>query len=130
VIALLLALHCPDSFHLRWVAAQAEAFPPTRFEAIARVESGCNLATRLRGHHCLAKRDCEVGRFQIKPSTARKRCPGYNIWTYDGNVRCALTILGDNRVLLGLTDATRRFNGAGPASFEYLYKVLKREEAP
>jgi len=27
------------------------------------------------------------------------------------------------------TDATRRYNGSGPASYVYLYHVLKREEA-
>jgi len=125
VIALLLALalRCPDSFHLQYVAAQDSILPPARFEAIAWVESGCNLSPRLRGKlH-------EIGRFQITPSVARKRCPGTDVRVYRGNVQCALRILEENTWRLGLTDATRRYNGSGPASYVYLYHVLKREEA-
>jgi len=117
------ALHCPDSFHLQYVAAQDSIFPPARFEAIARVESGCNLSPRLRGKlH-------EIGRFQITPSVARHRCPETDVRTYKGNVACALRILEENMWHLGLTDATRRYNGSGPASYVYLYRVLKCEEA-
>src|SRR3989442_6143410 len=36
-------------------------------------------------HH---ERDCEVGRFQIKPSTARQRCPAIAVSTYAGNLAC------------------------------------------
>lgn len=127
MIALLFALHCGDDFHLRYVAEQA-AIPPTRFEAIARVESACNLNPRLRAHQCAAAHDCEVGRFQIRPSTARRRCPGVNIRTYRGNVDCAVRIFGENVDRWGVTDGTRRFNGAGPKTLEYLYHVLKAEE--
>ena len=122
-LLLVLALPCGDSFHLQWVASHESTFPATRFAAIARVESGCNLNPRLRGH---AR---EIGRFQIQPTVARHRCSGTNVWTYKGNVSCALRILEENMWRMGLTDATRRYNGSGPASLEYLYHVLKREES-
>ena len=125
MIALLLALAlpCGDSFHLQWVASHESTFPATRFAAIARVESGCNLNPRLRGHVG------EIGRMQIKPSTAKRRCPGVNVRAYKGNVSCALRILEENMWRMGLTDATRRYNGSGPDSYVYLYHVLKREES-
>lgn len=129
MIGLLLALHCGDDFFLKSVARQA-AISPTRFEAVARVESGCNLNPRLRGHHCLTLRDCEIGRFQIKPSTARLRCRGLNIRRYHDNVVCAAVILQQNIRSRGMVDGTRVFNGTGPATYEYLYKVLKTEETP
>jgi hypothetical protein len=122
-LALAGLLHCPDAFHLRWVAARESTFPPARFAAIAQVESGCNLNPRLRGAlH-------EIGRFQITPGVARRRCPGTDVRVYRGNVSCALRILEENMWHLGLTDATRRYNGSGPASYLYLYHVLKREES-
>ncbi len=120
---LALALPCGDSFHLQWEAAHESTFPPARFAAIARVESGCSMNPRLRGH---AR---EIGRFQIQPVVARHRCPALDVRTYRGNVACALRILEENMWRMGLTDATRRYNGSGPASYMYLYHVLKREES-
>jgi len=122
-LALAGLLRCPDAFHLRWVAARESTFPPARFAAIAQVESGCNLSPRLRG------RLHEIGRFQITPAVARHRCPETDARVYRGNVACALRILEENMRHLGLTDATRRYNGSGPASYVYLYHVLKCEEA-
>jgi hypothetical protein len=119
---------CGDSFHLQWMARES-AIPPARFESIARVETACNLSPRVRGHHCPNRRDCEVGRFQIKPSTARRRCAELNVWTYRGNTECALRILDENVREMGLVETTRRFNGAGPATYEYFWKVLKTEES-
>jgi hypothetical protein len=132
VILFLLALHCADDFHLRYEADHAAYTPPmeSRAAAIARVESACNLSPKLRAHACQShRRDCEVGRFQIRPSTARRRCVGLNIRTYHGNVDCFLKVFGEDVDRLGLTDATVRYNGYGPAgAYAYLYKVLKAEE--
>ena len=129
MILLLLALHCGDSFHLRY-EARAVGLPDRRVEAIARVETACNLNPRLRAHDCRApRRDCEVGRFQIKPSTARQRCSCVDVRTYRNNVACFLLTFAEDRARFGLTDATVRHNGYGPAgAYEYLYKVLKVEE--
>lgn len=126
MIALLLALHCADDAHLRYLAHR-DSLPAARVLSIARVESGCNLNPKLRAH--ASTRDREVGRFQIKPSTARMRCPGVNVFTYAGNVACFLKMFREDVRGFGVTDATVRHNGYGPAgAYEFLYKVLRSEE--
>ena len=132
MLALFLALQvCADSYHLRWLARERHV-PEARYEAIAHVESACNLDPLLRGHACWRAhwhlRDCEVGRFQIKPSTGRARCRDLNIWTYKGNTECAARTLREDAQRYGLTDATIRHNGTGEPALEYLRKVLRQEE--
>ena len=128
ILAVLTALHCGDDYHLKYESARA-GLPEERILAIARVESACNLDTRLRAHNC-NPRDCERGRFQIKPSTARRACPDLDTRRYTGNVACFFRIFGENVRRFGLTEATVRQNGYGPAgAYEFLYKVLKVEES-
>jgi len=129
VIALLLlvvAPRCGDSFHLRY-DAEMWRLPPQRVEAIARAESACNLDPKLLGHACRrTPRSCDRGRFQIRPATARRRCPTLDTRRYEDNVWCALGMLSADRARVGLTDATVGFNGRG--AYAYLYRVLKIEE--
>ncbi len=122
MILLTLALLCADNFHLQYAAEHA-GLPPERVVAIASVETRCNLSPRVRG------RAGEWGRFQIRVSTARRRCPGLNIRRYRGNVACFLVMFGQDVRRFGVTDATVRHNGYGPAgAYAFLYKVLKVEE--
>jgi hypothetical protein len=128
LLLLVLAPRCADSFHLRYEAARA-GLPPKRVEAVAYAESACNLDPRLLGHRCRATpRTCDRGRFQIRPATARSRCPDLNTRTYKGNVACALRMLAQDTRAVGLTDATIRQNGKGEAALAYLRRVLKIEE--
>lgn len=151
MIALLLAAllfsppHWPDRAHLDSVAGRDSLVAL----AVAWQESGANLNPRLRGHHCWYsylqynipahqdtnvvvthksvvhhEADCEVGRFQIKPSTARRRCPGLNVWTYDGNVRCFVHMLEEDAAAGGMLYAIRHHNGSGPRAADYLQRVL------
>lgn len=108
--------------------------------AMAWQESGDNLSTRLRGHHCWYSQrvvrgdsvvvlhhhesDCEVGRYQIKPSTARLRCPGLNIFTYAGNTRCFAKMFAEDTARRGIEFAITNHNGRGPRARAYLARVL------
>jgi hypothetical protein len=150
IAPLLLTLlgHCPDGGHLRYLAREA-GIPPARLEAVARVESGCNLSPRLRAHWCwhgvqaekvsqgdglpapevrrpaVHARDCEVGRFQVKPSTARRWCPGLDVFAYRGNTACAVRFLARLLDAWGVVGIAR-FNGERCDT--YLCKVLREEE--
>jgi len=75
-----------------------------------------------RTHH---EPDCEVGRFQIKPSTARFRCPNLNVFTYDGNLTCFARMFAQDAAKGGNLYAITRHNGAGAKAAEYLGRVLK-----
>jgi len=131
LLALAVLPRCADSFHLRWGAA-TQHLSPQRVEAVARVESGCNLSPLLRAHACWNRvvrlRDCEVGRFQIKPSTARARCRGLNVFTYSGNVACFFRMFGEDWARGGRTYATLRHNGSGPGAEHYLALVDRAED--
>jgi hypothetical protein len=79
-----------DAAHLR-LAARAAGVDERMVLAVAYVETRRNLDPRVLDQTCAhISRDCAVGRFQIKPSTARLRCPEENIRTYKGNVACFL----------------------------------------
>jgi hypothetical protein len=80
----------PDAYHLARLA-EAERVPRVVAWAVAWQESRTNLDPRLRPAGC--RNDCEVGRMQVKPSTAKRVCPTLNIWAYTGNVRCGLLYL-------------------------------------
>lgn len=138
IAALLLTLQIamPDSTNLRRLADSANV-PASAVLAIAWQESNANLDPRLRGHHCWwsirrdsatvivhHEPDCEVGRFQIKPSTARSRCPGLSIWHYDGNVQCFLKMFREDVDRYGVIDAIRRHNGSGRSALAYTESVL------
>ncbi len=73
-------------------------------------------------HH---EKDCEVGRFQIKPSTARRRCPGLDVFTYDGNLACFTRMFKEDTDTSGTLSAIVHHNGRGPKAQEYLNRVLK-----
>jgi len=108
--------------------------------AIAWEESRENLSPHLRGHHCWYTHrvvvedtvivrqhhepDCEVGRFQIKPSTARRRCPGLDVFTYVGNTRCFARMFAEDAEQHDIIYAITRHNGSGPRAREYLTRVL------
>jgi hypothetical protein len=108
--------------------------------AIAWEESRDNLNPHLRGHHCWYSYmtvsgdsvrvrhhhdpDCEVGRFQIKPSTARRRCPGLDIFTYGGNTRCFAKMFAADAAYRDIAYAITHHNGRGPRAREYLNRVL------
>lgn len=134
VLLAALQIVLPDQAHLVHLADSA-GLPPAVVEAIAWQESGVNLSPTLRGHHCWwstrvgetltihHERDCEVGRFQIKPSTGRARCPGLNIWVYDGNTHCFVTMFAADVRQYGLTAAIKRHNGSGRVADEYVERV-------
>lgn len=103
-----------------WWSARADSIP-----AGADVD-GSEVAVTRRGalyltHH---KRDCEIGRFQIKPSTGARRCPGLDVRTYAGNTRCFVRMFKQDGERYGYRDAIRRHNGAGPKAREYRDRVL------
>lgn len=58
--------------------------------------------------------DCEVGRAQIKPSTARRRCKGLTIWTHDGNVQCAVKMFAEDVAKYGVAKAVCVHNTGWP----------------
>src|SRR4029077_19542276 len=129
ILALALALRCPDAFHLRYEAARA-GLPPAAVLAVAEVESDCDVRPTLRGHYCWWRghhpRNCEVGRFQIKPSTARARCPGFNVFHYEDNVECFLWMFKRDTLTGGLFFAVEHQNGGGRKARAYVDKVLAR----
>ena len=87
-----LATGHPDAALLAAYAGAARV-PREGVWAIAWQETRHNLNPGIRGGLCRGKRDCEVGRMQVKPSTARRVCPSLDIFTYDGNVRCSVGLL-------------------------------------
>lgn len=129
----------PDRVHLVALADSAGIDAPAAL-AIAWEESAANLNPHLRGHHCWYttyaevgdltvtvqhhEHDCEVGRYQIRPSTARLRCPGLNILTYAGNTRCFATMFADDVRQQGRLYAIKHHNGHGAKADAYLKRVL------
>lgn len=104
-----LAQRLPDAHYLQHVADSA-GLKRSLVWAVAWTESRGNLNPKLRGHHCKARPNCEVGRFQIKPVTAAYRCPKINTRTYKGNVACAMKMLAEDG---GGERALRRWIGTG-----------------
>lgn len=130
--------HWPDRLTLVH-ASEVARVDPLATLAIAWEESRDDVNPHLRAHYCwhgefvtneglvvgaVHKADCEVGRFQIKPSTAKARCPSINIWTYSGNVRCFLKMFGEDSRRYGVVTAIRIQNGSGVKAKEYTQRVL------
>jgi hypothetical protein len=80
---------------------------------------------RAHGHTWLLHHEpsCEVGRFQIKPTTARLRCPGVNVFTREGNYQCFFTMFSEDMRARGLSYAIRHHNGAGDHARWYLRRI-------
>ena len=87
-----LATGHPDAWLLKQYADSARV-PPVLVWAVAYQESEHNLNPALRGHHCAKLPTCEVGRFQILPSTAKVRCPDLNVFIYRDNIKCGVRYL-------------------------------------
>jgi len=99
--------------------SEAAGVPTLLTEAVAWTESGRSLDPTLRGAAG------EVGRFQIKPATARERCPRQNIMTYHGNLACYLRMMRENYAACrDWRCAIARYNGQGPAAAAYAGRVL------
>ena len=118
----------PD-YELLIRGADAAHVPRAPVLAIAWIESGDNLNPALRGHTCWNARvhhgDCEWGRFQIKPSTARQRCPGLDITTVHGNYVCFFVMFREDWAQYGPLEAIRRHHGGTPAeNAVYLGKIF------
>lgn len=112
-----------DRFHIKWEAERAGVDPRLAL-AFAWVETQTNTDPRVRDRTCwypgYRSRDCAIGRFQIKPSTARTRCPGDDVKTYRGNVACFLKMLSEDVMRFGLRKAIRTYNH----SDDYVASIL------
>lgn len=73
-------------------------------------------------HH---EKNCEVGRYQIKPSTARRRCPELDVFTYGGNLACFVRMFKEDADGDGKLYAITHHNGSGAKAREYLDRVLR-----
>lgn len=129
LLALVLVIpHWVDKRQLGALALTA-GLPEAVVLAMAWQESGSNLNPALRGHHCWNETvghlaDCEVGRFQIKPSTGKARCPEFNVFTYRGNLDCFAKAFGEDYRVYGFSGAIERWNAGGGHAPEYLEDVL------
>jgi hypothetical protein len=92
---------------------------------IAWVESREDTNPTLRAHYCwhsgLHSPDCEVGRFQIKPSTAKANCPGLNIFTTIGNHTCFFHMFRANYERYGIDRAVKMHHSSPVPSENELY---------
>jgi hypothetical protein len=99
--------------------SEAAGVPALVTVTVAWTESGRNLDPTLRGAAG------EVGRFQIRPSTARERCPRQNIDTYHGNLVCFLRLMRENYATCReWRCALAAYNGRGPAAAAYAARVF------
>lgn len=126
------ALIVPDSFPEHVIAADGTSVDrhylahrakdagvsPRIVLAIAYAETRNNLTPTVRGRHG------EVGRFQIKLTTAAERCAGVNVRTYKGNVDCFLEMFASDVRRLGTLRAIEHHNGRGPQARAYTQAVL------
>ena len=113
----------PDFVQLQHEAAETLT-PGAPVLAIAWVESAADTNPHLRAHYCWNARrhdaDCEVGRFQIKPSTAKHDCPGLDVFTTYGNHACFFSRFGHTLGRYGIREAIREHHG-GTAAQNALY---------
>jgi len=107
----------PDARYLHQQAVIV-GVPTRAVWAVAYIESRNNLSPFLRG------RAGEIGRFQIKASTARRRCVGINIWTHDGNTECFLHMFAADATAHGISEAICRHNGLARERCAYGDRVL------
>lgn len=122
--------HWPDRYHLV-ITSLAAGVDPRVTLGVAWVETRANLQTSVRDHTCWYReqvyipdsagaetrryiyhhaRDCAVGRFQIRPSTARRRCPGLNVFRYRDNLACFLTMMQQDVPATGIERAIWTYN--------------------
>lgn len=135
--------HWPDERRLEQYAAVWDVDARVA-KAMAWQESGANLDPSLRGHRCWYdhrtviilpdgspyivrvehhESNCEVGRFQIRPTTAAWRCKGINIFTREGNYHCYFKMFSEDSSSHGIEAAIRKHNGRGPMTVVYLASV-------
>ena len=133
------ASRIPDRARLEELA-DTNGIPTAAVLAVAWIETHDNLDPHIRGHHCWwerkifvgdvarklvhHERNCEVGRFQIKPQTAIARCPGYDVFTYEGNLNCFAKMFGEDMEAKGVLFAITNHNGHGDLATEYLARAL------
>lgn len=115
----------PDAPHLR-ATADSAGVPRGGLLGMAYMETRNNLKPGVRGP------GGEWGRFQIKLATARARCPGMDVKTYDGNVACVAKMFGEDVPQYGVEPALCVHNTGLPlATCPYARDVLvlwKRED--
>lgn len=124
-------LVCGDSLALRTMALEAKV-PPMVLEAVAYVETRCNVNPLVRGPGKLvwdstgttAHRRCrEVGRLQLNPCAFK--LPDSVRTSYTANVQYGAIRLRWLYERYGSwTLAIKRYNGAGPRAEQYLGKIL------
>ncbi len=97
--------------------------------AVAWEETRDNVNPWVRGSMCwnetIRDPECDAGRFQVRVSTARVRCPGKNIFTYSGNLACFAMMFAEDTRIGGTLSAIRRHNGSGRQADEYVTRVLR-----
>lgn len=118
VLVLSMYTGLPDAHYLK-VQADSIGVPAVIAWAVSWEETRRNTSPHVRGAHG------EWGRFQILGATARGSCPGLDVRTYAGNVRCGLTHLRGLHARHGnWPEAIRAYNGRGPAARAYRQRVL------
>lgn len=129
-LVLALATGLPDAHALALVADSA-VVPRAVVWAVAFKETRQNLNPLIRGRLCVQQHPrtwravCEAGRMQLRPATARVRCPGVNILLYEHNIRCGVKILAEDGATYGWPEALRRYNGSGPMARAYRDDALR-----
>lgn len=109
----------PDSTALE-TFSRLVGVPPLFTFALAWEETRNNPDPKTRGKHG------EWGRFQVKETTARARCPGFNIKTAEGNLACFLKMAREDRIAGGSWwHAARVHNGSGEAARAYADRVIR-----
>ena len=112
------ALRHPDAGTLElW--SEAAGVPAVFTYAMAWEETRNNPNPAVRGAHG------EYGRFQIKASTARLRCPGLVVTEYEDNLACFLRMAQQDYYKCGnWRCAARIHNGSGRRAEEYAARVM------
>lgn len=112
------ALRHPDAATLQlW--SEAAGVPAAFTYAVAWEETRNNADPSIRGAHG------EYGRFQIKLTTARVRCPGLNVKEYYDNLACFLRMSREDWMRSGSwRTAARTHNGSGVRAESYANKVM------
>lgn len=112
------ALQHPDAATLElW--SEAAGVPVAFTYAMAWEETRNNPSPWVRGAHG------EYGRFQIKLTTARSRCPGLDVRQYDDNLACFLRMSREDWQKCGWACAARIHNGSGRRAEEYASRVME-----
>lgn len=107
ILLLAQLLLMPDAPHLRY-EARRHGLPEMAVLSVAWTETRANTNPRVRGV------GWEWGRFQIKESTARVRCPGMNVRRYRGNVACFIKMFTEDAAQFGVIEAICVHNTGKP----------------